>query len=120
MKKWICVAITLASAALLSPLSAVSLAQNKSAPATELKAALKDPSHKLWSETAPDAFRVKFETSKGSFVIEATRDWAPRGVDRFYNLTRTGFFDDSRLFRIRANYIAQFGIAGDPVIAKTW
>jgi len=113
MKTWICVALLLV-------LSVVSLAQNKSASETELKAALKDPSHKLWSDAAPAAFRVKFETSKGSFVIEATRDWAPLGVDRFYNLTRTGFFDDSRLFRIRANYIAQFGIAGDRAIAKTW
>jgi peptidyl-prolyl cis-trans isomerase A (cyclophilin A) len=120
MKTWICVAIALVSTAMISPLSTVSLAQNRSASETELKAALKDPSHKLWSETAPGTFRVKFETSKGSFVIEATRDWSPLGVDRLYNLTRTGFFDNSRLFRIRANYIAQFGIAGDPMIAKTW
>src|SRR5258708_821599 len=116
MKNWICITIVLASTALLSSRYTVDLAQNKSAPESELRAALKDPSHKLWSEAAPNTFRVRLETSKGSFVIEAMRDWAPRGVDRFYNLTRTGFFDDSRLFRIRANYIAQFGVAGDPVI----
>jgi cyclophilin family peptidyl-prolyl cis-trans isomerase len=120
MKKLIYVMISFSAVVLLLPLQSAGRIQNKSADQMQLKAALKDPSHKLWSESAPDTFRVKFETSKGAFVIEATRDWSPRGVDRFYNLTRTGFFDDSRLFRIRANYIAQFGIAGDPVIAKTW
>src|SRR5262249_15223071 len=57
---------------------------------------------------SPAAFRVKFDTTKGPFVIEAHRDWAPNGVDRFYNLVRNGFFDDSRFYRVLPNYIAQF------------
>ena len=79
-----------------------------------------NPKHKLWSQQSPDLFKVRFETSKGSFVIEAHREWAPRGADRVYNLVRAGFFDDSRLFRVRAGYIAQFGIPGAPGIAATW
>ncbi len=84
------------------------------------RAALLDPSHEIWSQNAPSLFRARFETSVGDFVIEANRDWAPRGVDRFYNLVRTGFFDDSRFFRVRAGFIAQFGIPGDPAITAAW
>ena len=79
-----------------------------------------DLSHAAWSEPAPEVFRARFETSKGLFVIEAHRAWAPYGVDRFYNLVRTGFFDDSRFFRVRAGFIAQFGIPGDPVVTAAW
>jgi peptidyl-prolyl cis-trans isomerase A (cyclophilin A) len=64
--------------------------------------------------------RVRVETSKGAFVLEVNRAWAPRGADRFLELVRTKFFDDSRFFRVRANYIAQFGIAGDPAVTRTW
>jgi cyclophilin family peptidyl-prolyl cis-trans isomerase len=81
---------------------------------------LMNPSHKHWSRTAPESFRVRFETSKGNFIVEAHRSWAPRGVDRFYNLVAAGFFDDSRFFRIRARYIAQFGIPGRPDVAAVW
>lgn len=81
---------------------------------------LMNPKHPLWSETAPDVFVVKFETTKGEFAIQAHRDWAPRGVDRFFNLTRTRFFDDSRFFRVRAGFIVQFGIPGDAIVAKRW
>ena len=90
------------------------------APPFDARAALMDPSHAAWSEPAPEVFRARFETSKGVFVIEAHRAWAPRGVDRFYHLVRTGFFDDSRFFRVRAGFIAQFGIPGDPAVTAVW
>jgi len=64
--------------------------------------------------------RVRIETSKGSFVLEANRQWAPRGTERFLELVRAGFFDDSRFFRVREKYIAQFGIAGDPAVTRKW
>ncbi|HKC62563.1 MAG TPA: peptidylprolyl isomerase, partial [Pyrinomonadaceae bacterium] len=79
-----------------------------------------NPQHKFWSQKAPGTFRVKIETSKGDFVIEIHRDWSPHGADRFYNLVRAGFFNDSRFFRVREGFIAQFGIAGDPQIAAVW
>jgi cyclophilin family peptidyl-prolyl cis-trans isomerase len=112
----------LASLALLALIPVGSLARrdHNSTPPRAARAALMNPRHKFWDKTAPDIFRVKFETSKGDFVIEARRDWSPHGVDRFYNLVRAGFFDDSRFFRVRAGFIAQFGIAGDPAVATVW
>jgi peptidyl-prolyl cis-trans isomerase A (cyclophilin A) len=71
-------------------------------------------------KTAPEIFQVKFQTSKGEFIIEAHREWAPRGADRFFDLVRAGFFDDSRFFRVHTGFIVQFGIAGDPAVASSW
>src|SRR2546422_9934571 len=48
---------------------------------------------------APPVFRVKFTTTKGDFVVEVTRAWAPLGADRFYNLVRNRFFNDAAFFR---------------------
>ena len=69
---------------------------------------------------APEIFRVRFETSRGDFVVEVHRDWAPLGADRFYNLVRHRFFDGQRFFRVRAGAFAQFGVPGDPRLARVW
>ena len=82
--------------------------------------ALRDPKNALWSKPAPDVYRVRIDTSKGSFVLEVTRALAPRGADRFYHLVETGFYDDSRFFRVIAGRFAQFGIPGHPAIAGIW
>lgn len=79
-----------------------------------------DPSAPFWSEQAPQLFRSRFTTSEGVFIVEVRRDQAPIGVDRFYNLVQAGFYDDSRFFRVRERYIAQFGIAGDPAVSSVW
>lgn len=72
------------------------------------------------SEEAPPVFRVRFETSKGPFVVEARRAWAPLGVDRFYQLARSGFFDNVRFFRAVSGFMVQFGVHGDPKVNKAW
>ncbi len=82
--------------------------------------ALHDPHHVFWKTAAPPLYRVKIETTQGNFVMEVHRDWAPIGADRFYNLVRAGFYDDSRFFRVIAGRFAQFGIAGDPRVAAVW
>lgn len=81
---------------------------------------LLDPSASLVNQTAPAEFTVKFETGKGDFVVKVTRDWAPKGADRFYNLAKNGFFDDARFFRVITNFMVQFGINGDPKISSKW
>ena len=87
---------------------------------SERHAALRNPRHEFWAGRAPGVFPVRFETTRGGFTIEAHRDWAPCGADRFYNLARAGFFDDSRFYRVVPGYIAQFGIAGEPEVARVW
>src|ERR1700735_2821389 len=74
----------------------------------------------LWAQSAPDLFRVKIDTSAGSFVIEAHRDWAPHGADRVHELVKKKYFDDSRFFRVVAAHWVQFGIAGKPKLAQEW
>jgi peptidyl-prolyl cis-trans isomerase A (cyclophilin A) len=72
------------------------------------------------NEKAPPVYKVRFDTSKGAFVIEVHRDWAPNGADRFYNLVKNGFYDDTRFFRVVSGFMVQFGINGDPSIAGQW
>ncbi|HXH08760.1 MAG TPA: peptidylprolyl isomerase [Alphaproteobacteria bacterium] len=72
------------------------------------------------NQTAPTTFQAKFETSKGDFVVEVQRDWAPNGADRFYNLVKNGFYDDVRFFRVISGFMAQFGINGDPKVSAVW
>ena len=70
--------------------------------------------------TAPSAFSVRLETTKGNVVIEIQRAWSPNGVDRFFNLVRAGYYNDVRITRVVVPKWAQFGISGDPKIAKIW
>ena len=72
------------------------------------------------NEQAPAVYKVKFDTSKGAFVVEVHRDWAPIGADRFYNLVKNGFYDDDRFFRVISGFMVQFGINGNPGIAAQW
>jgi peptidyl-prolyl cis-trans isomerase A (cyclophilin A) len=72
------------------------------------------------TEQAPAVYKVKFETSKGAFVVEVNREWAPNGADRFYNLVKSGFFTDARFFRVVKGFMVQFGINGDPKVSASW
>lgn len=72
------------------------------------------------SAQAPAEFKVRFDTSKGPFVVEVHRDWAPNGVDRFYELVKSGYYDEARFFRVVPNFIVQWGIAKDPQLSAKW
>ncbi|MCA9756017.1 MAG: peptidylprolyl isomerase [Candidatus Eisenbacteria bacterium] len=72
------------------------------------------------NEQAPAVYKAKFETTKGDFTVEVHREWAPRGADRFYNLVKNGFYDETRFFRVMPGFMAQIGIHGDPKVASIW
>ncbi len=90
----------------------------KPAPPKPARQSLLNPS--TLTAKAPDTFKVKFETSKGDILIEVDRSWAPRGVDRFYNLVKNGFYNEARFFRVLSNFVVQFGMNADPRIAQVW
>src|SRR5215204_131709 len=69
---------------------------------------------------APERVIVRLESSRGTIDIEVTRRWAPRGADRFVALARHGYYDGTRFFRVRPGRWVQFGINGEPAIAKAW
>lgn len=102
---------------IVSALACASFGQGASAP--DRRALLFDPSHEEWRRPAPAVSHLRFETTKGVFVLELQRDWGPLGADRVYNLARLGYYDDSRLHRVRTD-IAHFGIHGDPAVNAAW
>jgi peptidyl-prolyl cis-trans isomerase A (cyclophilin A) len=69
---------------------------------------------------SPDIYRVTLDTTKGVIVIDVVREWAPHGADRFYRLVQAGYYDDNRFFRVVRGQWAQFGINGDPGVAREW
>lgn len=89
-------------------------------PSGGAEGAIPSPDDPAMSRAAPESFRVRLETSEGNFVVLVRRDWAPNGADRFYNLVRHGFYDGVRFFRVLEGFVAQFGIHGDPDVARAW
>ena len=81
---------------------------------------LMNPDGPEMKKQAPDLFKANFETTAGNFVIEVNRDWAPNGVDRFYNLVRNGFYDEQRFFRVLPGFIVQWGMHGVHEVTQKW
>lgn len=81
---------------------------------------LLDPGAAAVNKPAPAEFKVKLETSKGDLVLKVVREWAPKGADRFYNLLKNGYYDDTRFYRVVLKFVAQWGYHGDPKISQKW
>jgi len=92
--------------------------EDQSPSATGGGSPLLDPS--LATERAPDMFRARFVTTKGDFVIKATRNWSPAGVDRLYNLIRIGYFHDTPFYRVMPGFVAQFGCHWQKKVNAAW
>jgi len=104
---------------LLALVGATATAQDKAPDKGKVpNPALLDPS--LATEQAPDTYSVKVETSSGDFIIEVHRKWAPKGADRFYNLVKIGYYDDTAFFRVVSGFMAQIGFHGDPAVTAAW
>ena len=95
------------------------------AESTEASASEDDPDLVLYYpdrlvEVAPVTFQVRFETTKGEFLAEVTRAWAPNGADRLYNLVKNGYYDGVYFYRVMAGFMAQFGTHGEPQVQVRW
>ena len=64
--------------------------------------------------------QVETTAGAGSFVVEVHESWAPRGATRFKELVASGFYDNTRFFRVLPSFMVQFGISGDPDISAKW
>src|SRR6266849_4789176 len=104
---WFVAALTVLPASIVAGQSAVSKASKLMNPAA-------------LTAKAPALFKAKFDTPKGVIVVEVHRDWAPLGADRFYNMVSNGFFNGCRFFRVIPNFMAQFGINGNPAVNAAW
>src|SRR6516164_1506130 len=88
-------------------------------PITVLALAVAQPQSPAHPQS-PAQYRVRLETTKGTIVIEVHRGCAPNGADRLFELVTSGYYDDTRFFRVVQGRWAQFGINGDPEVSKRW
>src|ERR1700722_3576331 len=117
--------LTIGAAMSLAQTPPVAKAPPKAATKAPAKSPAAGPSARLLNPAltkakAPDLYRVKFTTTKGDFVVEASRDSAPFGADRFYNLVRIGFFTNVSFYRVIGGVLIQFGAPPSPAVAKAW
>ncbi|HVH66457.1 MAG TPA: peptidylprolyl isomerase [Gemmatimonadales bacterium] len=96
---------------------ALALATGLAAPAPAIA---QQPGGRAALPQAPDSFLVALTTSRGAVIIAVHRDWAPRGVDRLYQLVRARFYDEARFFRVIPRFVAQFGLPADPRRRQPW
>ncbi len=69
---------------------------------------------------APAQYKVHLQTTKGDVLILVHRDWSPLGADHFFELTKMGFYNGDRFFRVLRGFIVQWGMNGDPKTNKDW
>lgn len=79
--------------------------------AASAKAQLLKTDANLLKLKAPDTLRAEFITTKGNFTVEAYRNWAPLAADRFYQLIRSGYYNNTIIFRVVEDYLVQFGVS---------
>jgi homoserine O-acetyltransferase len=84
------------------------------------RVSLLNPADTHFAQAAPDSFDVEMTTTKGVILVRVHRDWSPHGVDRFHALVRHGFYTDVAFHRTVRNFVAQFGIHGDPAVSAAW
>jgi peptidyl-prolyl cis-trans isomerase A (cyclophilin A) len=103
-----------------SPSASGSAKQTDGKPGAPTQKTVQQLDPALAKEKAPATFKAKFITTKGDFVVEVHRDWAPNGADRFYNLIKLGYYNETRFFRVVDGFMAQWGIHGDRAVNKLW
>jgi peptidyl-prolyl cis-trans isomerase A (cyclophilin A) len=67
--------------------------------------------------TAPAIKKVvhsKFTTDAGEMLIDIYPEAGPNAAKRFQELIESGFYNNTPIFRVVPNFVAQFGINSDP------
>ena len=59
---------------------------------------------------------MKFETTKGDFIVEVNPEWAPNGAAHVKELVEKKFYDGCGFFRNVPDFMVQFGMNGDPKV----
>ena len=72
------------------------------------------------NEKAPEKYEVKFKTTRGDFTLMVKREWSPLAADRFYNLVKAHFYDNTAFFRVVPGFVVQFGISDRPAVSAAW
>lgn len=72
------------------------------------------------SADAPHTYRIKFDTSRGSFSVQIVRSQAPHGADRLYELVRAHYFDGARFYRVVPGFVVQWGYPANPAAARAF
>jgi peptidyl-prolyl cis-trans isomerase A (cyclophilin A) len=79
------------------------------------------PASTIWCERIPKLTRVikaKFVTTKGDLIIEIYPEAAPNAARRFVELIRLGYYNNTPIFRVVPDFVAQFGINDNPKLDK--
>ena len=54
------------------------------------------------------------------FRVQLHPEWAPKGVQRFKELTDAAFWNDVRIFRVVPQFVSQFGLSSYPERQSEW
>jgi len=111
------ICLVAAAAGCSSPESGETSVAGESSPVESFDTSLLVPS--VHREQAPDRMKLRMRTTRGDMELEVVRAWAPNGVDRFYNLVRLGFFNESPFYRVNGT-VAQFAYNGNPEVDQVW
>ena len=74
---------------------------------------------KWLKEEAPANFIARFETTKGIFDVEITREWSPLAADRFYQTVKHRYYNNTVFYRVVPSFVAQWG-NNDTSVLNLW
>lgn len=78
-----------------------------------------EPKEPVASEDA-EPFKVSFECSNGTFVIELYPEWAPLGVAHLKKIIEADVYNGAKFFRAVPGFVVQFGIPAEPEMSAKW
>jgi cyclophilin family peptidyl-prolyl cis-trans isomerase len=68
------------------------------------------PGHEADAPKLTRKATVRMQTTAGDVVIDVFPEAAPNAAQRFLELVKSGFYDDTPISRVVPNFVAQFGV----------